>query len=208
VGTGAYPSRATLTFTPAAGTLTVTVSGTVEYANLEIGAGGLGASFPTSYIPTEGSTVTRAADVASISGSNFSSWFNVGEGSVFASYDRTVLTSDAIRIFEFENGSDRYELISDAAVRTRTAIGGVNTNIGSFAQEQSGKYGAAYKASNYAGSYNGGTASTVTSVTSTVNANEVALGSSGTSLYINGHLKRFTYWPVRLENNVLQAITQ
>ena len=40
-------------------------------------------SFPTSYIPTEGSTVTRAADVASISGSNFSGWYNQSIGTLF-----------------------------------------------------------------------------------------------------------------------------
>lgn len=40
-------------------------------------------AFPTSYIPTSGSTVTRSADVASMTGTNFSSWYNQSEGSVF-----------------------------------------------------------------------------------------------------------------------------
>jgi len=38
VGTGAYPARQTLTFTPTAGVLTLTVTGTVQYAQLEVGA--------------------------------------------------------------------------------------------------------------------------------------------------------------------------
>jgi hypothetical protein len=40
-------------------------------------------SFPTSYIPTTSATVTRAADVASITGANFSNWYNQDEGTTF-----------------------------------------------------------------------------------------------------------------------------
>ena len=41
-------------------------------------------SFATSYIPTVASTVTRAADNASITGTNFSSWYNQAESTIYA----------------------------------------------------------------------------------------------------------------------------
>jgi hypothetical protein len=40
-------------------------------------------SFPTSYIPTTGTALTRSADVAEITGANFSSWYNQSEGTIF-----------------------------------------------------------------------------------------------------------------------------
>jgi len=42
--------------------------------------------FPTSYIPTTTSTVTRREDTAYIDGTNFSSWYNPTEGTLFSMY--------------------------------------------------------------------------------------------------------------------------
>jgi hypothetical protein len=42
--------------------------------------------FPTSYIPTSGSTVTRSVDEATITGTNFTDWYNSSEGTIFAKY--------------------------------------------------------------------------------------------------------------------------
>jgi hypothetical protein len=43
-------------------------------------------SFATSYIPTVASQVTRVADSASMTGTNFSSWYNFEQGTLFASF--------------------------------------------------------------------------------------------------------------------------
>ena len=88
VGTGAYPTRTTLTFTASVGVLTLTVTGTVQYAQLEIGA------FATSFIPTAGSQVTRTADTATMTGTNFTSWYNFSEGAIYTETSAKNLTSN------------------------------------------------------------------------------------------------------------------
>jgi hypothetical protein len=61
VGTGTGENnRVNLTFAPSAGTLTLTVSGTVTNADL------VADPFVSSHIPTAGSTVTRAADTLTL----------------------------------------------------------------------------------------------------------------------------------------------
>lgn len=92
VGAGVFPARNFLVFTATAGTLTVTVTGSVQFAQIEVGSG------PTSYIPTAGAQVTRAADVATsiatvrnadtlqITGSNFSQFYSPTQGTWVASF--------------------------------------------------------------------------------------------------------------------------
>jgi hypothetical protein len=80
VGSGAYPNRTIFTFTPNAGSLTLTVTGTVQFAQLE------GDNYVTSWIPTTTAAATRSADVCSIGGANFSEMWNATEGVLYASF--------------------------------------------------------------------------------------------------------------------------
>ena len=67
-GYAAVGKRKTYTFTPSAGSLTLTVTGSVEYAQLELG------SLATSPIVTEGAQVTRAADIVTGTGLFYSTF--------------------------------------------------------------------------------------------------------------------------------------
>ena len=178
-------------------------------AQLEAGA------FPTSYIPTTTATVTRAADVASITGSNFSSWYNQTEGTVFAEASGVNNVSGATR---------RYLEIRDAGSSDRLILGYQNTTNNRFLVVDGGatvaninvvslptaKAAGAYKVNSFQLASNGalGTEDNVGVVPT---PDQIQIGSqdgSSVNTFLNGTIKRITYWPTRLADTTLQQITQ
>jgi len=165
-------------------------------------------SFPTSYIPTTGTALTRSADVASITGSNFSSWYNQGEGTIFYNFTGTGLPyqihdgSNSNR-FGFSPSSGRFFTI----INSVTSFFGINPTVISGG----GLAALGYKANDY-GAYGNGTVLTGTSPTTVPPSQiELALGFRGNyqpDAFLNGTIARLTYFPERLPDSTLQAITQ
>jgi len=205
VGTGAN-NRVSLTFTPTAGSLTLTVSGSVTNAQLEAGA------FPTSYIPTTSATATRAADVVSITGANFSSWYNQTEGTMFA------ITKGAAKDYVIARNSDGSNLIALDVINTATVLRGViyvagsatlNINTGSFSLVAGNtlKSSMAYQLNNAAIAANSSLLATG-SPSSFPTLSDICIGNLSGTAQVNGTISRFVYWPTRLSNTTLQQITQ
>ena len=166
------------------------------------------ASFSTSYIPTSGSTVTRAADVAEITGTNFSSFYNQTEGTFFGD-----VTGPAGFGFVAHAGSnDNRHGFGTASGRPFTTIAGISTNFGVSPTlvAGGGKVAYGYKANDY-GAFGDGVNLPATSPTSVpTGVNEFAIGYRGSfspNAFLNGHVKRLAYFPVRLPDATLQNIT-
>jgi hypothetical protein len=207
VGTGAN-NRVSLTFTPTAGSLTLTVSGSVTNAQLEAGA------FPTSYISTTTATVTRAADVPSITGANFSSWYNQTEGT-FCVHSEVVTVSTRVSVgIQNSTGSESFNIFYDGTLhRCSGDSGGVNQfnlSAGIVSANTYSKMAGAYKLNDFAASSNGRSVVTDALGVPPVLPLDLNIGffRAGFPAFLCGHISRLTYWPTRLANTTLQTITQ
>jgi len=206
VGTGAYPARTTLTFTPTAGTLTVTVSGAVEYANLEIG------SFATSYIPTTASsTASRSADVVSITGANFSSWIDLNDGTFFSDSEVIVPNVQTQAAWSLTGGTYVTSLRQPqgAGNQFRAQIGNVFTSApgtGNLLSDGTTKACVAY--SGTAGRLQVGSSSNDVTSAGVLDATDLYIGSLAGGALLNGTIRRLVYWDQRLPNDTLESITQ
>lgn len=174
-------------------------------------------AFATSPIPTTTAAATRAADVAVMTGANFSSWYNAATGAIFADYATTQQTGFPAIASASDGGNTNRIQISHVSSARRPVVtaGGVaqwDTNGGVLGSASSGvfaKFALAYEAANYAAAVNGGTPSTQTSGTVPSGLNRLALGADGASgNFINGHLRRISYFPRRLTSSELEGITK
>jgi hypothetical protein len=177
-------------------------------------------SFPTSYIPTVASTVTRSADNAFMTGTNFSSWYNQTEGTILTNikYDGAPISGVMNRIAFYLRGTGSANTWHGWWESVNTG-GTINYNGTSFDATliQSGttisqgsrvKLISAIKTNDFAFSQNGGTVQTDTSVILPITHTIIDIGNSGGGNYINGTISQLLYYPKRLTNSQLQNLTK
>ena len=168
-------------------------------------------SFATSYIPTSGSTVTRNADYASVDISDFE--INDNQSTILVTGEAA--TSDAGQVHTFisysegssanrfllynNNGTMRAQILSQSSTQAQL------TNTATL----SGSLALASKQDDVGFCVNGGTVSTDNSANMPINLTRFDIGSYGyESNHLNGHIKSVKYYPVRLTDNQLKALTQ
>lgn len=183
----------------------VTAGLRIDFACLQMEVGG----FPTSYIKTDPSapttTVTRAADICTITGANFSSWYNQSEGSFTASVTRPiqrggrVLSTSSLRYFDF--------------YFTSGGAGGIHQHNGGGAYQSptatvTTKFGALIDTTG-AAKYVNGSGSTYTNNVNIVDVSSLVIGNGAPGINdpLNGPISRISYYPTRLSNDALEALT-
>ena len=205
-GTGVN-DRVDLIFTPTAGSLVLTVSGTVTNFQLEEG------SYATSYIPTSGSTVTRNQDIFTRDG--IGSLINSTEGVLFVEMaalsddgtDRRISLNDGTVGNAINIGLSRFtgningEVYSGGALQTSgfAATGVTQTNNNKFALSWGSGTMKFY--------VNGSPTISITGVTSPIGLNSLKLSSGDDTLNLFAKVKQLQVYDTALTDTQLAALT-
>lgn len=213
--------RSTLTWTESVtGTRYVGVScspsGSAEIWGAQLEAG----AFATSYIPTVASQVTRSADNASMTGTNFSSWYNQSAGTIFAEADVVgvgnlgTANQTSLSISAAATYNDSYVLFIRQSTNNRavaTNLAGITkwyAYVSPVAANTFYKHTFSYESASMNFADSGSIISPNLTDTSLITATRLTLGAySGGAAFLNGHIRRIMYYNTRLTNAQLQALT-
>ena len=172
------------------------------------------AAFASSYIPTVASQVTRSADAASMTGANFSSWFNNAEGAAYLEAASLATAYNGTTV-AFSDGTNTNRMIirgittSNASVSLAVVGGSTQWTASFFSQTTAAtKWALGYRVNDIAFTRNAATPSTDTdAVLPVVNQLRIGADGDGTVVY-NGHIRKLAYYPKRLANAEIVALTQ
>lgn len=180
-------------------------------AQLETGA------FPTSYIPTTTTALTRNADVATMTGTNFSSWFNASAGAIetqalvkdlgssiypgWLAIDDGTTNNEALIIYAYVTGVT--SLVRHSSANTFS----LNRNGILSSTPSVVKALLSYANSDFKATYQGATPATQASGTIPSGLVQMRIGVYS-SRQINGHIQKINYWPQSLQTAEVQAFTK
>lgn len=179
-------------------------------SQVELGA------FPTSYIATTSATVTRNADTASMTGSNFTSWYNAGQGTLYAEFSVGALNRDA-RVIWLDGGSASNVIDLTVSSTNKVFLEGLssgaysgNLQVGSVATDTAYRTGAVYSSTSTEAVSQSGAIATGSLTLPVSGISQLGIGyqtSPFASAYLNGTIKKISYYPIRVTDANLQALT-
>jgi hypothetical protein len=190
-------------------------NGSIRISNYQVEVG----AFATSYIPTVASQVTRNPDIVSMTGTNFSDWYNASEGTFAANFIRPQVASGGFpcvigaRQAAANDSQNTIEVYADTgSISTLVRTAGV---AGQFSQYFGTAVGGlvkavlAYKTSNFAVAYNGGAATdTLSGNLPTVDMLNIGYNTNLPTQFINGYIQSIRFWPQRLTSAEVQAFSK
>lgn len=178
-------------------------------------------TFPTSYIPRpDASTATRNPDNVSMTGDNFSDWYNPTEGTIVLDctpvYDNS--SNQYRRLLSIHNNSgaqtDTIQFLqTEASNQVGCAVwDGSSFQTGFGKTLLSGtryKVAFAVKENNMNASYDGSISTDDISATLPVMTRmDIGKYQTSSTLQTTAHFNRITYYPTRLTNTQLQTLTK
>jgi hypothetical protein len=173
-------------------------------------------AFPTSYIATTSAAATRAADVVSMTGANFSSWYSPGNGTFYAEAS-TASTASDVMIAEATNSAGSFLDFSLTFATTSTQF--INRFVASNNDMRRSSVVAANTMVKFSGSLTNSPATTLASangVAMTAIANQALLTGAdrmfigsrgGSSLFLNAPIRKFAFYPAQLTQTQQNSIT-
>ena len=206
-------TRVSYSYTPTSGTINVYVSddrdNTASISDAYVwGAQVEAGGFPTSYIPNTGNSLgrTRTADNVTMTGTNFSDWFNSSEGTIVV--DSLVEYDPEATKFVYGISGGSYDLSLRqphlTGAKFRAVIGGAFSSSpgtgGNAVNGSTTKAAVAYTSST--GRLQVGDSGVDVTPGGAVDGNQLSIGTH------NGRIKQLTYYPTRLSNTVLQTLTK
>jgi hypothetical protein len=155
----------------------------------------------TSFIPTSGSAVTRAADDLVIDGSDFTDFFNSGGDGTF--YAEAVFrqddNGDGQSLLYGQSNSYRFLYGWDGRMRAYDGATIVSTSPASFTVGNLARAAVTFNSSTIGISLDGSTTVSGSHNGNLSSATELNVGNSS-NYYLNGHIKRVIYWPHHSDN--------
>lgn len=200
--------------------LSTTYAGEVGKGFLTFGAQVEAGASPTSYIPTEASAVTRAADTAQLQGAQaVAPWLNISQGTLLA----------RSRAFQSKRKQSTIAALTDGSAANRVVLRGdtsASQGVGGFVvassvdslppaytplQPTTGvSVAISYATNSAASSAYGQILGTSFSGQPPQGIDRLVLGncpSAGSAENFNGHISLVAYYPVRITNEHLQRLT-